>query len=995
VLRAPRPSVAAGNGRGRMWFTPRSLADMVALNAALPEARIIAGNSEVGVDARLKGIKPAHHIHAAHVPELMRVALTDAGLEIGAGVALTDLDEFIRDATASLPQERCRAFAAVRKQLRYFACRQIRNVACIGGNLTTASPTSDLNPVFLATDAAITLRSAARGTRLVRVSDWFVGYRRVAIEPDEVVVSVTVPYTRPNEFVEVQKVSRRKEDDIHIACACFRVLLERTATKVNFATKPDTAATATRFANPLLTPDNVASSEVVAAAKDQFVPQPIDALPQGEHEAWVVKEMRLAFGSMAVKTSLSPSAAVFACGKLWTSDILPGIFAGVEQDLPLAPKTPGGMVEYRRTMVKSLFFKFFLRVCNSIYGPESIPALYKTALEEPPHRPVTQATQVADEQPMTDKWCVGASVPHLSAERQTTGEAEFVDDMPNARNGLFGSLIPSAKAHARIKSIDTSKALAYPGVVGVYTAQDIPGENCVGEGAGGEEIFASQEAYCVGYPLGIVVAETREAAREAVALVKVEYEELKAILTIQDAIAAGSYLSPVFQIHRGNVDEAYGTAEHKIEGEVVIEGQDHMYLEPQGSLAIPDECGEMMIYASSQNPTMTQLCVANCLGVAANRVQCRVRRVGGGFGGKETRSVPVSCAAAIAARRAGRPVRLILDRDIDFQIHGTRHPYLARYRAGFTKEGKITAFDIELFSNGGHSPDLSVPVLHRALFHVDNAYFIPNLRCRGRACKTHRPSNTAFRGFGGPQGMLTIETVVQRIADALKMEPAAVRALNFYREGQQTHYEKPLVNCNMERVWSELMKSSEYERRRAEAAEFNRRSRFIKRGVAAVPVKFGLSFTHAPLNQAGAIAHVYLDGSVFVSHGACEIGQGVHTKLAQIAATALGIPLSLVRVGDTCTDKVANTSATAASVQADLNGMAVLDACKQIRSRLDAFIATNPAELGKLEWSHLVEKAYNSRVDLSAHGFFTAEYGYDWKTNKGKVFAYYTFGAAV
>jgi xanthine dehydrogenase/oxidase len=372
-------------------------------------------------------------------------------------------------------------------------------------------------------------------------------------------------------------------------------------------------------------------------------------------------------------------------------------------------------------------------------------------------------------------------------------------------------------------------------------------------------------------------------------------------------------------------------------------------------------------------------------------IVARVRRVGGGFGGKETRAVPVACAAAVAAFRTKRPVRLVLDRDVDMPIHGTRHPFFARYRAGFTREGRLVSYDVELFSNGGHSPDLSVPVLHRALFHVDNTYLVPNLRCRGTVCKTNRPSNTAFRGFGGPQGLIVIETALDRMAAMLHKDPATLRELNMYNEGDQTHYLKPLVNCTARRVWTELMQTSEYTRRKAEAAVFNRSSRFKKRGLAVVPVKFGLSFTHAPLNQAGALVHVYTDGSVLVSHGACEIGQGVSTKMAQIAATALRIPVDLVRVGDTSTDKVPNTSATAASVQADLNGMAVLDACTQIRTRLDKFTATLTSPP---EWKELVHMAYEARVDLSAHGFFAAEYGYNWKTNEGKVFAYYTYGAA-
>lgn len=991
-LEAARPALAFERD-GVEWYAPRTVEEFAALKAAFPDARIIVGNSEVGVEMRGKLIRPPHMIYVGGIPELNELTLTETGMRIGAAVPLTDLEEYIEAVLAKEAPERCRAFAAVLKQLKFFACRQVRNVACVGGNLTTASPTSDLSPVFLATNTRINVRSAAKGERVADINSWFVGYRKVALAADEVVTSVDVPFTRPNEYVNVYKVSRRKEDDIHISGACFRVVLRKS--EATLAKKKDEEkAEAKRWANPLLS-DKVAPArdglkDLYEAPAFKFMPVVADGAESIALQE--VEDMSAAFGSMAVRTSLAPSAAEFARGKAWTSDILGGVFAAVEKDLPLAADAPGGMVDYRRCMTRSLFYRFFMWVCSEAYGKASVPPEYQSALCDFERR-MTTSKQAYDETPLSEDHAVNAPVKHLSADKQTTGEATFLDDIPNAANGLYAALFTSSKAYARIKSVDVARAREYPGVVDIVMAKDIPGANFVGEAPPGEEVFSSEYVQCVGYPIGAVIAESQQAAREAAALVTVEYEELEPILTIEDAIRKESFLCPWFEIPRGNVEEGLKKADFVVDGEVVIEGQDQFYLEPQSSLATPGECGEMDVLASTQNPHLTQVCVAKVLGVPENMVKAHVRRTGGGFGGKETRSVPFSCIAAIAAAKVKRPVRIVLDRPTDMQIHGTRHPFLARYRAGYNKDGKIVAFDVELYSNGGHSLDLSIAILHRALFHVDNAYWIPDIRCRGRACRTNRPSNTAFRGFGGNQGMTVIENVMERIAVNLNRDPEEIRRINLYVEGQRTHYKKVVEHNQLQNVWAELVSTGEYAERRKAVTEFNAHNRFHKRGLAIVPVKFGLSFTHAPLNQAGALVHVYTDGTVLVAQGACELGQGVFTKMAQIAATALRIPLELVRVGDTSTETVANTSATAASVQADLNGMAVLNACTQIRERLDAFAEKLPA--GKATpWKELVHEAYEHRVDLSAHGFYEAEYGFNFKTQEGRVFAYYTYGAA-
>ena len=978
---------------GVAWYAPRTLASVLQLKACYPDARLISGNSEVGVEMRMKRVEPRAFVLVSSVPELNRVRLTDAGLEIGGATTLTGLDEFIVDAARTVPADKCRAFHEIHRVLQQFACRQVRNVACVGGNLATASPTSDLAPIFMACNAQITVESAARGRRVVAIDDWFVGYRKVSLAPDEVIVHVLVPYTRPNEYVSDFKIARRKEDDIHLTNACFRVVLRQadeplTPPPQQSEEEVHKQQEQQHWFNPLLA-DGATPKEV---PKDEFKPVPYAFVPAVAVErAYVVEEFKVGLGSMSFRTVSSPSAAAAAVGQVWSTALLEPVFAALEKDAPVGPQTPGGLADFRRAVLKSVFFKFVLGVSRAVYGPASVPAAYASALAEH-ERHATRGQYSYDDSPLTDTSAVNASVKHMSAYKQCTGEAQYTDDTAPVRGEVHCALITSKKAHALIKGIDTRRARLVPGVVGIYTAADVPGENMVGEGGPGEELFASREVLYVGYPIGIVAAETHEAARRAAEAVDVEYEELPAVLSIEDAIAAQSFLCDWFDIARGDVDGALAGAAHVVAGEVVLEGQDHFYLEPQSAVVTPGEDGEFEVLSSTQNPHFVQMNCAKVLGLPANRVVARIKRAGGGFGGKESRSVPNSSACAVAAYHLRRPARLVLDRDVDMQVHGTRHPYLGRYRCGFGSDGRVVAYDVELYSNGGHSVDMSVAVLHRSLFLSDNAYNVPNFRTRGIVCKTNRPSNTAFRGFGGPQGMAVIEAAMQRVAEVLGKDPAEVRRLNMYVEGDRTHYDKVLEKCHMHAVWDQCLKTSDYAARRAAAEDFNRTHRFKKRGVAMIPVKFGLAFTHAPLNQAGALAMVYTDGTVLINHGGCEIGQGLHTKMAQIAASALRVPLRLVHVSDTATDKVPNTSATAASMQADLNGMAVLDACTQIRARLDAFARTLPAP--PASWEALVAAAYNHRIDLSAHGFYGAEYGYDFKRHVGKVFAYYTFGAA-
>jgi xanthine dehydrogenase/oxidase len=707
----------------------------------------------------------------------------------------------------------------------------------------------------------------------------------------------------------------------------------------------------------------------------------------------------MAFGSMASRSTLVPPIPSGVVGSHWTTDLLSLISDHLDSSLPMKPDTPGGMPEYRRAAARSIAFKFMLETLVAEYGEQAIPSQFLSALNqfEPA---LTSSVQEYEVKPYVETEPVGRSVQHMSAVKQVSGEAEFLDDLVPSQGELHGALVTSTHAHAQINEIDSAPALALPGVYAVYTARDIPGSSHPIHGS--EEVLASREVLYYGHPVALVLASTHLIAVRAASLVRVSYTALPAILTLQDAISSSSFLSQPFTLTRRPAAAATTTSgsDHlgssnliAFEGEVYTSSQAHFYLETQCSIASVQE-GEVTVHTSTQNPTETQSSVAAALGIKQHRVDVRVKRVGGGFGGKETRSIPVSVLAAVGAWRSGKRVRIVVDRTKDAEITGIRHPFVVRWRAEASADGKIQKANFILFSNGGCSLDLSVPVLHRALFHIDNTYYIPDIEVTGQVCFTHSASNTAFRGFGAPQGMMAIESVLERISAHLSLDPVLVsRPLNFYREGQLTHYGSRLVGCNTQKTWDELVSFSEFVKRRDDVARFNSLNRFKKRGIACVPVKFGLSFTHTPLNQAAALVQVYVDGSVLVAHGGVEIGQGIHTKMCALAAQALRVPLSLVTVRETATSTAANTSATAASMQADLNGMAVLNACRQIRDRLDSFVAADSANRSQMKWNELIPAAYTAKVDLCAHGFYVSQFGFNWSTKQGDAFAYYVYGA--
>ncbi|WP_407359719.1 xanthine dehydrogenase molybdopterin binding subunit [Microbacterium sp. LBN7] len=607
---------------------------------------------------------------------------------------------------------------------------------------------------------------------------------------------------------------------------------------------------------------------------------------------------------------------------------------------------------------------------------------------------------------------VGHRAVHESAALHVTGAAMYTDDLAAHTAGVLTAWpVQSTNAHAKV-TVDVSGAYEVPGVVRVLTAEDVPGINDAGI-KHDEPLFPS-EAMFYGHALVWVLGETQEAARLGAERVTVEYEPLPSLITVQDAIDAESYQGIARTVQRGDAASALASAAHVFEGVTEFGGQEHFYLETHASLAIRDSEGQYFVQCSTQHPSETQEIIAHVLGITSSEVTVQSLRMGGAFGGKEMQPHGLAAIAALGAKLTGRPVRLRLNRTQDITMTGKRHPFHISWKVGFDADGMLQGLDATLTCDGGWSLDLSEPVLGRALCHLDNAYWIPNVHAYGRIAKTNKASNTAFRGFGGPQGVFLIEDILGRVAPALGIDPLELREKNFYQPGQSTPYGQLVKDApRMGAIWSELRGEAEVDERRAEIAAFNARSPHIKRALALTPIKFGISFNFAAFNQAGALVHVYKDGSVLINHGGTEMGQGLHTKMMQVAATALGLELHQVRLAPTRTDKVPNTSATAASSGTDLNGGAVKNACEQIRGRMAAvagrllnaderdvlFEGGYVTALGnlsqRLTFAEVANAAYLQRVQLFAAGYYRTE-GLHWNPEimQGSPFKYFSYGAA-
>jgi len=614
---------------------------------------------------------------------------------------------------------------------------------------------------------------------------------------------------------------------------------------------------------------------------------------------------------------------------------------------------------------------------------------------------------------MKNELLFNKNLAHDSGIKHVSGFAEYTDDISEPLNTLYGAIGWSKKAHAKIKKIDLEKVKKSEGVVSVVTYLDIPGRNDVGPVFDGDPIFPKKKVEYFGQPLFAVAATSMELARKAVLKAKVYYQELKPVITINDALKKNKLLFKPKIIKKGNAAQKIIKSKNKIKGNFTTGSQEHFYLEGQVALVIPKEDNNFLVYSSTQHPSETQQILAKMLNQKSNSIDVLVRRIGGGFGGKETNFI-TSAICCLLSHKTKNPIKLRLDRDDDIIITGKRHDFFSDYEVGFDDDGRINGLKIKLASRCGMSPDLSLAINERALLHLDNAYFLKDIEVKNYLCKTNTSSSTAFRGFGGNQGMMAIENILDNISRYLKKDPADVRKLNFYGKKNRnvTHYGMKIKDNVINELFEDLKNKSNYKNRVNKIKQFNKGNKFKKKGIAITPVKFGISFTTIHLNQAGALVHIYTDGSIHMNHGGIEMGQGTHTKIAQLVSNSLGVSYEKVQISATNTSKVPNTSASAASSTTDLNGAATLDAVFKIKSNLNNFIKKKYKIYSKIEplykngniyfgnrvfnFDQIIKEAYLNRVSLSSSGFYsTPKINFNKKKFKGRPFYYFCYGAAV
>jgi xanthine dehydrogenase large subunit len=931
--RGPLPELDYTAEGGR-FLRPTSLEGLLEALAGNPGARLVAGATEIGVDVTKKFTAFPVLVSTDGVAALAAITRTPDAWRIGGAATLTDIEDTVAPEYPSLA-----------KMLRVFASRGIRNRATMGGNLATASPIGDSAPVLLTLDASLVLASL-KGERTVSIDEFFLGYRKTALEPGEIIMDIVLPrLPKPRGLarrVNFLKVSKRRELDISIVAAGFRVDIDADG---------------------------------------------------------IVRCARLAYGGVAVTPRRARAAEAALEGRRLedareqVSDLLRGEFQPIDD--------ARGSAAYRRGLVVSLWEKF-------ADGGQSIAQDGSLDFERGEVFPEVDASR---------------ALHHESARGHVTGGAHYVDDTAQRRTMLEVWPVCSPYARARIRRRNAERARSAPGIAAVLMAEDVPGRNDVGSARHDEPLFASEEVLFHGQIVALVVGETLAACRIAAAMVEVDYEPLPPILGVPHAVAAGSYLTEPHTLTRGDAERALASAPRRLEGEFFSGGQEHFSLETHAAWAEPGEAGTLLVSSSTQHPSEIQTVVSEVCAMPRNRIVVRAPRMGGAFGGKEVQGNTFGALVALAAVRTGRAVRLQLDRDLDMIITGKRHPFRSTFSVGFDDEGRLLAAVVSLVSDGGWSLDLSQPIMDRALFHLDNVYYIPHVHFTGRVARTNTTSQTAFRGFGGPQAMLVIEEIVDRVARTLGMPPERVRAANLYRgsgETNTTHYGQEIGDDRLQGVWKQVRKQAEYDARRRTIDEWNASHDRVKRGIAVTAEKFGISFTRAAFNQGGAFVVIYQDGTVQVNHGGTEMGQGLHTKVLGVAMRELGLPAADIRMMPTSTDKVPNTSATAASSGADLNGAAVRNACITLRERLAPLAAELLAQKAGasvsagevlfvdgrarrksreepwVPFAAVCEHAYLQRVSLSATGYYsTPGISWDWEKSEGRPFHYFACGAAV
>eukprot|EP00069_Balaena_mysticetus_P011147 bmy_21068T0 len=896
-------------GGDRMtWISPVTLKELLEAKVKYPQAPVVMGNTSVGLDVKFKGIFHPVIISPDGIEELSVVNYTDNGLTLGAALSLAQVKDILANVILKLPEEKTQMYHALLKHLGTLAGSQIRNMASLGGHIVSRHPDSDLNPLLAVGNCTLNLLSK-EGKRQIPLNEQFLRKCPSAdLKPEEILISVNIP--------DLRKVRMSFQ---FLGFTSFRQ--------------------AQRQQNALA---------IVNSGMRVFF---------GGGDG-IIRELSIAYGGVGPTTVCAKNSCQKLIGRRWNEEMLDAACRLILDEVSLPGSAPGGRVEFRRTLIISFLFKFYLEVSQILkrMDPVHYPSLtdkYESALEElhSRHHWRTLKYQNADPKQLPQD-PVGHPIMHLSGIKHATGEAIYCDDMPAVDRELFLTFVTSSRAHAKIVSVDLSEALSLPGVVDILTEEHLHGIN----------------SFCL--------------------LTKPE----KLLSTDEEAIQHKSFFEQERKLEYGNIDEAFKMVDQILEGEIHMGGQEHFYMETQSMLVVPKgEDQEIDVYVSTQFPKYIQDIVASTLKLPANKVMCHVKRVGGAFGGKVMKTGIMAAIAAFAANKHGRAVRCILERGEDMLITGGRHPYLGKYKAGFMNDGRILALDVEHYSNGGASLDESLLMIEMGLLKMENAYKFPNLRCRAWACRTNLPSNTALRGFGFPQTGLITESCITEVAAKCGLSPEKVRTINMYKEIDQTPYKQEINAKNLIQCWKECMAMSSYALRKAAVEKFNSENCWKKKGLAMVPLKFPVGLGSVAAGQAAALVHIYLDGSVLVTHGGIEMGQGVHTKMIQVASRELRMPLSNIHLRGTSTETVPNANISGGSVVADLNGLAVKDACQTLLKRLEPIISKNPGGT----WKDWAQAAFDESISLSATGYFRGyESNMNWETGEGRPFEYFVYGAA-
>ncbi|XP_077994202.1 xanthine dehydrogenase/oxidase-like [Glandiceps talaboti] len=911
------------------WIRPTNLPDLIKVKKASPMAKLVAGYNDIGLDVMTTGSSYPVMICLSHVPELNQLSITDECITIGAAVSFSQVIHAIK--TLQMQDENKRIFGALVSTLTTIGGVHTQNTATFGGHIASASVNSDIIPLLMVSSCQVNIMEPDGNIRHIEFDKLMKSHEENTLQPEELIVSVCIPVVSKDVYIHSYRTQiphRRNTTDSFINTGLCVTLESKTNT---------------------------------------------------------VQDMRISFGGMD-KIVMLENVAARIIGRQWDTALYKDVIAEFGQYCREArPRNS----EYKQSMMESFFFKFYNAVCQEANINECTTNTGQLKLQR------REATRLQTWQEHV-QGSVGQPFHHVAAKHQSTGEALFIDDIPPRQDELFLTLVTSTRAHAKIKSIDASSALAMEGVVCFVGADDVPVDNSMGNFDKDEEIFAKTQVTCVGQVIGGVVATSREMSLRASRLVKINYEDMPSVLTIEEAIKENSFYVPITNLKVGNTEEAFAGSERLLEGEVRIGGQEHFYMETQRCLVIPEGGDENIeVLSSTQHPELVQLVIANALGLSSNRVRVKVIRLGGGFGGKEHRCLVPAVACAVAAYRTRRPVRCVLERELDMRTTGGRHPALARYKVGFSCDGRIKALDVNLYMNAGNTKDCSTVVVGTAAHQLWNVYDLPAVNTHGYACKTNLPSNTAYRGYGIPQGMFIMETIISKLAIQCGLTEHEVRQINFCREDGNHVLDVGLEPCKITLCWDTCRRKSDFDKRLKGVNTFNSRSRWQKKGISLIPTRFPIGVggkrRHNKENQAGALVNVYTDGSVSVNHGGIEMGQGIYTKMVQIASTVLGVPMDDIFISDTSTQVVPNQPATRGSASNDYNGKAVQLACEKIKRRLQPFVDKNPTG----SWKDWVKSAHMNNVSLSATGQYGDEkIDFDLNTGQGRAALYCTYGVA-